>query len=133
LINAGRGSLDSHASPPDTGCILASTLSMPRAKRPTKVTLKAALLLSGVLTVVFLISFVFSEQGISELQRSRGRVQSLENDILLLKTENARLAREIESLRRSTFAVEKIAREDLGMSRPDEIVYLLQPERNNAP
>lgn len=79
--------------------------------------------------MVFLISFVFSEQGISELQRSRSRVQSLESEIARLRSENDRLAIEIESLRRSTFVVEKIAREDLGMSKPDEIVYLLQEEK----
>lgn len=91
-------------------------------------TSKAALLLSGVLTLVFLISFVFSEQGISELQRSRTRVQSLQSEIKRLETENAQREQEIESLKRSTFAVERIAREDLNMSKPGETVYLL-PQR----
>ena len=88
-------------------------------------TLKAVLLLSGVLTVVFLISFVFSEEGIAELRRSRERVDSLKTDIARLEAENARLTREIESLKRSTFAVERIARQDLGMSKPGEVVYML--------
>ena len=91
-------------------------------------TSKAALLLSGVLTLVFLISFAFSEQGISELQRSRQRVQNLQSEIKQLETENAQRAQEIESLKRSTFAVERIAREDLNMSKPGETVYLL-PQR----
>ncbi len=83
------------------------------------------MLLSSILTVIFLISFVFSEQGISELQRSRATVQKLETDIEVLRRENERLEREIESLKSSTFIVEKIAREDLGMSKEGEIIYML--------
>ena len=79
-------------------------------------TLKVVVLLSSVLTLVFLISFVFSEQGISELHRSRGRVQSLQADVIRLRADNERLRKQIESLKKSTYAVEKIAREDLGMS-----------------
>lgn len=101
------------------------SVSIHDSRRATKVTLKAVFLLSSVLTVVFLISFVFSEQGISELQRSRTRVQDLRSDITRLESEQVHLTGEIESLRRSTFAVERIAREQLGMSRPGEVVYML--------
>lgn len=101
------------------------SVSIHDSRRATKVTLKAVFLLSSVLTVVFLISFMFSEQGISELQRSRKRVQDLRTDITRLEAEQVHLAGEIESLRRSTFAVERIAREQLGMSRPGEVVYML--------
>jgi len=101
------------------------SVSIHDSRRATKVTLKAVFLLSSVLTVVFLISFMFSEQGISELQRSRKRVQDLRTDIARLEAEQVHLTGEIESLRRSTFAVERIAREQLGMSRPGEVVYML--------
>jgi cell division protein FtsB len=108
-----------------------SSVSTHDPRRTAKVTLKAVMLLSSVLTIVFLISFVFSEQGISELQRSRRRVQNLRNDLVHQRLENVRLREEIESLQKSTFAVERIAREDLSMSRPGEIVYLLPPVQKN--
>ena len=92
-------------------------------------TLKAVTLLSGVLTVVFLISFFFSDRGIAELQQARTRVGDLREDIARLETENARLRSEIDSVKRSTYAVERIAREDLGMSRQGEVVYML-PRKN---
>jgi cell division protein FtsB len=92
------------------------------SKRATQVTLKAVTLLSGVLTIVFLISFFFSDRGIAELQ----------GEIKRLEAENAKLRREIESARNSTYAIEKIAREDLGMSRKGEVVYMLPP-RNTRP
>jgi cell division protein FtsB len=87
--------------------------------------LKAVVLLSGVLTFVFLISFFFGDRGMAELQQSRARVGRMHAEIEQLRTENARLRAEIESVKSSTYAVERIAREDLGMSRAGEIVYAL--------
>ena len=98
------------------------------SRRATQVTLKAVTLLSGVLTVVFLISFFFSDRGIAELQQARTRVGALQAEISRLEAENARLRAEIDSVKRSTYAVERIAREDLGMSRKGEVVYML-PKR----
>jgi len=95
------------------------------SRRATQVTLKAVILLSGALTVVFFISFFFSDRGLPELQHARARVDSLRADIKKLETENARLRAEIESVKKSTYAVERIAREDLGMSRKGEVVYML--------
>ena len=95
------------------------------SRRATQVTLKAVTLLSGVLTIVFLVSFFFSDRGIAELQEARRTVSELQSDIAKLEAENARLKAEIESAKSSTFAVEKIAREDLGMSKEGEVVYML--------
>jgi len=95
------------------------------SRRATQVTLKAVTLLSGVLTVVFLVSFFFSDRGIAELQHARIRVDELNTDIQRLQAENARLRAAIESARNSTFAVAQIAREDLGMSKQGEVVYML--------
>lgn len=106
------------------------TRSMPAvsthdARRATQVTLRVVALLSSVLTVIFLFSFVFSDRGIAELQQARKRVNDLHANIQQLQSENARLKGEIDSVKRSTYAVERIAREDLGMSKKGEVVYLL--------
>lgn len=101
------------------------------SRRATQVTLKAVVLLSGVLTLVFMVSFFFSDRGIAELQHARRRVTDLRGDITRLQTDNGRLRGEIESAKKSTWAVEKIAREDLGMSRKGEVVYML-PSRSTA-
>jgi len=95
------------------------------SRRATQITLKAVMLLSGVLTLVFLGSFFFSDQGISELQQARKHVSGLEADIRRLQEENVRLRSEIDSVKQSTYAIERIAREDLSMSRPGEVVYML--------
>lgn len=95
------------------------------SRRATQVTLKAVTLLSGVLTIVFLVSFFFSDRGIAELQHARRRVADLRSEISRLEAENARLHAEIESAKKSTWAVERIAREDLGMARRGEVIYML--------
>ena len=95
------------------------------SRRATQVTLKAVILLSGALTVVFFISFFFSDRGLPELQHARTRVAELRTDIARLETENTRLRAEIDSVKKSSYAIERIAREDLGMSRKGEVVYML--------
>ena len=100
------------------------------ARRAARATVRAVFLLSAVLTLVFLISFMFSEEGIAELQRARKQVDDLEREIAQLQSDNTRLRKEIDSLGRSTFVVERIAREDLGMSKPGEVVYMLPREEN---
>ena len=58
-------------------------------------------------------------------EQSRQRVAALHAEIARLQSENAQLRAEIDSVRKSTYAVERIAREDLGMSRKGEVVYML--------
>jgi cell division protein FtsB len=102
-----------------------SSVSVHESRRASQVTLRAVVLLAGVLFVVFAISFVFSDRGLPELQHARTRVADLRADIAKVEAENARLRAEIESVKKSSFAVERIAREDLGMSRKGEVVYML--------
>ena len=73
---------------------------------------------------VAIVSF-FRNTGIGELQTARKRVAALHADIVRGEAENARLRAEIDSVKRSTFAVERIAREELGMSKRGEVIYLL--------
>ena len=99
--------------------------SVHQPRRTAQVTLKAVVLLAGVLTVVFFISFAFSDRGLPELQHARTRVAELRADIARLEAENAKLRAEIASVKSSSYAIERIAREDLGMSRKGETIDLL--------
>lgn len=106
-------------------CPRMSSVSVHESRRASQVTLRAVVLLAGVLFLVFAISFVFSDRGLPELQHARTRVAELRADIAKTEAENARLRAEIESVKKSSFAVERIAREDLGMSRKGETIYML--------
>src|SRR6266498_1000067 len=97
----------------------------PSAVRDSRVTFRALWLVGGVLAIVLGISLFFSNRGIAELQQARKRVAQLQTDIGGLKAENARLRNEIDSVKKSTYAVERIAREELGMSKKGEVIYVL--------
>jgi cell division protein FtsB len=111
---------------------VSSSVSVHESRRTTQVTLKVVVLLASVLCVVFAISFVFSDRGLPELQNARTRVSKLRTDIAQLETENARLRAEIESVKKSSYAIERIAREDLGMSKKGETVYMLPTSSRSA-
>lgn len=95
----------------------------PRRRTAPRI-VKVGMLILSVFAGVAVVSF-FRHSGIGELQIARQRVAALRADIVRGEAENARLRGEIDSVKRSTFAVERIAREDLGMSKRGEIVYML--------
>jgi cell division protein FtsB len=82
-------------------------------------------MLVAVLALGGVASLFVTGRATSELQQSRKRVESLSAEIRQLEKQNARLRADIDSVRKSTYAVERIAREDLGMSRKGEVIYLL--------
>lgn len=94
-------------------------------RRVTQVTLKMAVMVTGIFLVLGVLSLFFSRRPTSERQQSQQRVELLRSEIAGLRVENARLRTEIDSVRKSTYAVERIAREDLGMSKKGEVVYML--------
>jgi hypothetical protein len=65
------------------------SVSIHESRRPANVTLKAVVLLASVLSIVFAISFFFSDRGLHELQHARARVATLHADIARLEAENA--------------------------------------------
>lgn len=85
---------------------------------------KVGMLILSLFAGAAIVSF-FRNTGIGELQSARQRVAALNADITRAEAENARLRADIESVKRSTFEVERIAREELAMSRRGEIVYML--------
>jgi cell division protein FtsB len=82
-------------------------------------------MLVAVLALGGVASLFVTGRATSELQQSRKRVESLSAEIRQLEKQNARLRADIDSVKKSTYAVERIAREDLGMSRKGEVIYLL--------
>jgi cell division protein FtsB len=99
-------------------------------RRVTQRSMRVLMLVSGALILLFCVSLFFSDRGgIGELQQARKRVDALHTDIKRLEAENARLTAEVQSAKQSTYAVERIAREDLGMSKKGEVVYMLPKSR----
>jgi cell division protein FtsB len=94
---------------------------------------RRAWVLGTVIALVALtVGSVFGDRGILNLMHKRQEVDELRVELETLRAENARLASEVVALRSSPRAVERLAREQLGLARPDETVFLIR-ESEPAP
>jgi cell division protein FtsB len=82
--------------------------------------LVALILLLGVYTVI-------GERGVFHLWRLRGEKVRLDEQNFVLQKENESLRQRVSRLRQDNFYLEKIAREELNLVRPGEIVYRFPP------
>lgn len=82
------------------------------------------ILFSLILTIAAAASGDYGLVRLFQLRASYDRM--LENN-LELETDNARLGLNVRRLREDRYAIEKIAREELGMVKADEIVYQADP------
>jgi len=73
-----------------------------------------------ILLLILYIVFLFSDKYARTLQLKED-IKRLESEIEELKLKNNNLSERIESLK-SDKSVEKIAREELGLTKPDEIL-----------
>ena len=87
---------------------------------------KAAGLASAIALIALLVGSLFGDRGILHLMTQRQRAEALAREIDDLRDENARLTAEIAALRSDPAAIERIAREELGLARPGETVFLLR-------
>lgn len=87
--------------------------------------LSAALLL---LAVALLIWAVVGPSGWLEVRRLRQERLKLAGQVAEVEAENARLRQRIERLERDPAELERLAREKLGMVKPDEWVVVVPRE-----
>ncbi len=73
-----------------------------------------------ILLLILYIVFLFSDKYARTLQLKED-IKRLESELEELKLKNNNLSEEVESLK-SDKSVEKIAREELGLTKPDEIL-----------
>ena len=88
-------------------------------------------IVAGVLSLL-LGAAMFGENGVLQLWRLRSEVESLHRDVQVLEAENERLTRAITELRSDPSALERIARDQLGLVRPGERV-LRFPRSSDSP
>lgn len=85
---------------------------------------KALNLALFLILVASILNALFGDRGFIELLKARQELQILEQEIAEIKANNQQILEEIRALKTSPFAVERLAREQLGMVKPDEIVLL---------
>jgi cell division protein FtsB len=78
--------------------------------------------------VGLIVGSLFGDRGLFQLVSQRERAEALAREIDQLRADNSRLATEIAGLRADPAAIERLAREELGLARPGETVFLIREE-----
>jgi cell division protein FtsB len=94
---------------------------------------KASLLFSVIVFIALVVGSLFGDGGILQLWEERARTEALEHEIQRLRVRNSELAEEIHALRSDPQAIERLAREELGLVRPGETVFLIREELSPDP
>lgn len=82
------------------------------------------LIVASVCFFLVLITLaIFGDGGWLTVHRARRDVMHLQEEIARLREENKQLRQEIADLKTDPSAIERIARDELGMARPGEVVY----------
>ncbi len=66
---------------------------------------------------------VWGDRGLLAMWRTQRELERLVREIEIVEQKNATLSREVQRLRSDLGYIEKIAREELGLVRPGEIVF----------
>jgi cell division protein FtsB len=95
---------------------------------------RAATLASSIALIALVVGSLFGDRGLLHLLAQKQRAEVLSREIETLRAENRRLAGEIAALRTDPHAIERIAREQLGLAEPGETVFLIrEAAANDAP
>ena len=92
--------------------------------------------LLGLLVLVMIVHDVFGTHGFLAMRRTQNEIKKVKANLDALSKENAVLEQEVKDLNSDPRLIEKIARDDLGLARPGEIIIRIpagqQLEQNPA-
>ena len=80
-------------------------------------------------TVVLVVDALVGQKGLMESIRARQQYRELAASLDALQRDNARLREEARRLKDDPAAIEAVAREELGLIRPGEILFILKDEK----
>jgi cell division protein FtsB len=80
-----------------------------------------------------LLQDIFGTHGVLAMRRSQQQAAEMQKQIDELNQENKKLENGVKSLKSDPTAIERIARQDMGLSRPGEFVFKIQPGTDSKP
>jgi len=88
---------------------------------------RRAFTLASIMALAALgVGSLFGDRGLLHLMAQKERAESLSREIDNLREENRKLAREIAALKTDPLAVERLAREELGLAGQGEPVFFIR-------
>ena len=83
--------------------------------------------LLGIAVVVLVVHDIFGTHGFLVMRRTQSEIQKVQSDLDSLNKENVDLEEQVKDLKTDPRLIEKIAREDLVLARPGEIIVKIPP------
>ena len=90
-------------------------------------------LLLGFALFALLVHDVFGDHGFLAMRRTQKQVEQLQQEIQKLNEENTRLAEQVKALKTDPRIIERIAREEMGLAKPGELIFKLPPTPQEDP
>jgi cell division protein FtsB len=87
---------------------------------------KAVMLFSAVAFIALVVGSFLGDGGMLALWEGQARAEQARFELEELRAQNERLADEIRALRSDPRAIERIAREELGLAAPGEVVFVVR-------
>lgn len=78
--------------------------------------------------VLLVLQDVFGTHGVLAMRRSQKEAAQVQKEIQQLNDENQKLQNRVQSLKSDPATIERIAREEMGLARPGEYIFKLQPK-----
>lgn len=102
---------------------------MKKTWREQSTVARNAILALILVCVALVVHEIFGDHGWLALRRQRREYEALQQQIQQLQQENQKLEQQIKALRSDPKAIEKLAREQMKLARPGELIYTL-PEKD---
>jgi cell division protein FtsB len=105
------------------------------AEEPQSFWSRHARTILGLALFLLAIHDIFGSHGLLALRRTQAQVQELRGEIDQLNKQNTHLNKQVQALRTDPKAVERIAREEMGLARPGEMIFKIpeQSQDSQAP
>ncbi len=78
--------------------------------------------LLGLLVLVLVVHDIFGTHGYLAMRRTQQEIKRVTADMEQLNEENLQLEQEVKELKTDPHKIEKIARDELGLARPGEVI-----------
>jgi cell division protein FtsB len=79
----------------------------------------------GLVLFALLVHDVFGPHGFIAMRRTQKEIEQIREQIGKVNDENKALAEEVNSLKTDPKSIERIAREEMGLARPGEMIFKL--------
>jgi cell division protein FtsB len=110
-----------------------------RKLKPVNVSEKAGTILRqyagvllGLLVLVLVVHDIFGTHGYLAMRRTQQEIKKVQADLQQLNKENLQLEEEVRDLKSDPHKIEKIARDELGLARPGEVIIKI-PQSQQLP